>query len=333
VTTAIDIAILLAGTVSLIATRLVIAACRRWSLFDVPTDRSMHALPTPRLGGIGIMLGTVAGWLAASGWTDADGSVILGASVALGLLGVADDLGRMTLIAKYLGQLGAAVVVVVVLEPTLRIGAFGADVMIDGLPAYILTALGLTAIVNAFNFMDGIDGIIAMVSVAIAVSMVGIVSPAAGVVAVILAASCAGFLVWNQAPAAIFMGDSGSHFLGLLTGATLLRGTGGSVDVIPMALLLAPLLFDTGFTLVRRARAGQDLLTGHRGHLYQRLAATTSHRAVAAGYAAATAIFGIAAIEWMIVGSAVQILILAGAAATGLTYISLVARREAAEPR
>lgn len=331
-TSSIDIAIIVAGTFGLVATRLVIAACRRWALFDVPNDRSMHAVPTPRLGGIAIILGTIAGWLAATGWTDRDGSAILGASVALGLVGLADDFGRMTVIVKYLGQLAAAVIVVIVLEPTLNIAVPAIHLAIDGPPALILTALGLTAVVNAFNFMDGIDGLIAMVSVAIAVSMLGIVTPAAGVAAVIVAATCAGFLVWNQAPASIFMGDSGSHFLGLFIGATLLRGAVGSVEVVPVALLLAPLLFDTGFTLVRRARARQDLLTSHRGHLYQRLAAMTSHRAVAAGYAAATAIFGIAALQWMGLGSAAQIVILAAAAVAGLAYAWLVARMESVAP-
>jgi UDP-N-acetylmuramyl pentapeptide phosphotransferase/UDP-N-acetylglucosamine-1-phosphate transferase len=159
--------------------------------------------------------------------------------------------------------------------------------------------------------------------------MLGIVSPAAAITAVPVAAACIGFIVWNHAPASIFMGDSGSQFLGLIIGATLLRGASGTVEVIPAALLLGVLLFDTGFTLVRRARARRDLFSGHREHLYQRLGLISSHREVAAGYAAATAIMGLAGLAWIEAGPLVQVAILGATVAGAVTYVVWVTRLEA----
>lgn len=330
--------VLSAGVVALVATRLAEVLGRRRRLLDIPNDRSSHVIPTPRLGGLGIMAGSVAGWAALGGPSDPEGSLLLAVALALGAVGLLDDVGRTSVAGKYLAQLVAAVAVVAIVGPQLRVAVGDIELAIGGIPAAILTAVGLTAVVNAVNFMDGIDGIIGSVMVVAGLAALALVAPDAAPLMLAVAAATAGFLAWNVAPASIFMGDSGSQFLGLVVGATLLRGPSGVVEVVPAGLLLAALLADTGFTLVRRARAGRDLFAGHREHLYQRLVqAGRSHREVAAGYAAATAVLGLAAVAWTRGEVVLQVGIVVALVVAAIAFVRLVAaleRRagEAADP-
>lgn len=324
------VAAFVAGLVALVVTRLATLVARRRSLFDIPNERSSHSIPTPRIGGLGIVAGAIAGWLVADGWLDPTSSVIMVAAVALAGAGLVDDLWHISVVGKYLVQLGSSVAVALVLSPSLRIGVADTAVVVDGVFAVGLVAIGLTALVNAVNFMDGIDGLIGAVSLVAAVVAIALLGAPGWPVVVPLAAACAGFLVWNWAPASIFMGDAGSQFLGLLLGAALLRPGTATVDVLTIVILAAPLLFDTGFTLVRRARAGRNLLAGHREHLYQRVVSSgVSHRAVAAGYAGATGLAGLVALAWSDLPGAIQVLALAGVVLVGMVYAAWVTRREA----
>ena len=115
----------------------------------------------------------------------------------------------------------------------------------------------------------------------------------------------------------------------LILGAALLRQDGGVVDVVRPAAR-HPLLFDTGFTLIRRARARRDLFAGHREHLYQRVVvAGRSHREVAAGYAAAAAVTGNLALSWSAAPAVAQIGMLAGVVLVAAGYAAWVSRTEA----
>lgn len=324
------IAVLVAGMVALIVTRAVEGLARRRSLLDIPNDRSSHDVPTPRIGGLGIVVGTVTGWLFAAGWTDGQATIIVLAALGLGAVGLLDDVRHTSVLGKYLAQLAAAAIVAGVLQPTLTIGIGDGSWSVGGIPAFIATTIGLTALVNAVNFMDGIDGLIGSVALVAALVALGLVLPATWPMLVTFAAACAGFLVWNQWPASIFMGDGGSQFVGLILGAALLRQDGGVVDVVPILLLASPLLFDTGFTLIRRARAGRDLFAGHREHLYQRaVIAGRSHREVAAGYAVATAVTGFLALSWSAAPTVARIGMLVGVLLVAVLYAAWVARTEA----
>jgi Fuc2NAc and GlcNAc transferase len=323
------IGIMAAGLAAAISTLAVERVARWRRLLDIPNDRSSHAVPTPRLGGLAIGLGTLAGWLVLDGWGDPAGSIVVMAALGLGAVGLLDDLGHTSLVGKYLAQLAAAGVVAAALQPTLEFGLGEASWSLSGVPASVVAAVGLTALVNAVNFMDGIDGLIGSVAVVVAVVATGLSSPASLPLLFPIAAACAGFLVWNHAPASIFMGDGGSQFVGLILGASLLWRDSGVVDVMPVILLASPLLFDTGFTLVRRARAGRDLFAGHREHLYQRLVvAGRSHREVAAGYAGATALCGIFALSWATAPVVARIAMLAAVALLAVVYVLWVGRTE-----
>jgi UDP-N-acetylmuramyl pentapeptide phosphotransferase/UDP-N-acetylglucosamine-1-phosphate transferase len=185
----------------------------------------------------------------------------------------------------------AAVAAVAVLGPVSRVdlGSFG--MLGFGLLAWPLTLLWIVGLTNAFNFMDGSDGIAGITAAAVAA---GIAAAAAacidGPVAVIAAAfagSALGFLTSNWQPARIFMGDVGSAFCGfLLAVLPLAVGADAVPEVLPVAVLaLWPFIFDTSLTLLRRLWAGENIFQAHRSHLYQRLLiAGWSHRAVASLY-------------------------------------------------
>jgi UDP-N-acetylmuramyl pentapeptide phosphotransferase/UDP-N-acetylglucosamine-1-phosphate transferase len=321
------------GLVSaLIVTRLVELIARRRALLDIPNERSSHLVPTPRVGGIGIVAGTLVGWVAGGGG-DPRAAGIAAIGIGIAAVGLVDDLFRMTVVAKYSAQLLAAVGGALLADPSLEIDLLGAHLVVAGPPAVALTAVWLTALINAFNFMDGIDGMTA--SVAVAAAMVGIflVSSEGQLLLLAVAAACAGFLIWNRQPASIFMGDVGSHFLGFLVGAALLLRAGGSVGVVPLVLLLAPFLLDTGVTLVRRAASGRNIFAAHREHLYQRLTmAGYSHRSVSIGYALATVLCGLVALAWPLAlpGQVVTLAAIAAASVAYVVWVGAVERRASA---
>ena len=143
------------------------------------------------------------------------------------------------------------------------------------------------------------------------------------------------FLVSNNAPASIFMGDIGSQFLGFTLGTALLLGD-GPVAAVPTLLLVAVFVFDTGFTLVRRARARKNLFAAHREHLYQRLVvAGRSHREVATGHVVATLGTGSLALAWAsipVLGQVVAIAALLGIAAAYALWVGRVEARAGEMP-
>lgn len=304
-------------------TRLVEVEGRRRQLLDLPNSRSSHVVPTPRLGGVGIVVGVSTGWIAGGGLADGAGGLVLLAGSGLAIVGFADDLGRGSVAGKYLAQLAASTMTAVALAPTLELSVGTVAITIDGPAAVALSAFWLTAIVNAFNFIDGIDGMLGGVAAVVALASLGILGDGS-LAMVAVAGACLGFLVWNVSPASIFMGDVGSQFLGLWIGAALFRQSSGSAEVIPMILLCGVVLADTGFTLIRRALAGRNLFAAHREHLYQRLVISgRSHREVSAVYAAATALGGLGAHAWAY-GSTLAQAAVGAALGAGLAALVLV---------
>jgi UDP-N-acetylmuramyl pentapeptide phosphotransferase/UDP-N-acetylglucosamine-1-phosphate transferase len=282
-------------------------------LLDVPNERSSHTRPTPRGGGLAIVLVTLAGWLAYALATAPGSWRILAAyAVGAGLIAAVSwlDDWRPLPAGLRLGAhgLGAAVAlwglgfwdaVDLPLLGPLRLGWLG-------VPLTFVWVVGLT---NAFNFMDGIDGIAggqALVA-GLALSCLGWLcgQPLAAVLGLLLAASSLGFLLHNWAPARIFLGDVGSTFLGYTLALLPLMLRAGGADrergwtLLAGVLVVWPFVFDSLFTLLRRLRKGENVLKPHRSHLYQRLViAGCSHRAVALAYAL-LAVLGVSlALDW-----------------------------------
>jgi Fuc2NAc and GlcNAc transferase len=258
-------------------------------ILDVPNQRSSHLQPTPTGGGIGIISGVcVAGALASwcAGVLGGDWLLLLITSLLLGVLGFADDRMRLGVGLRIACQTSAALVVVL----------FGVARHLDNggiwSPCLGFVAVGavlyLVWFTNLFNFMDGIDGMAGAQALFIAASGVllgtlkGSSAPDSMLLLAGIAAAVAGFLLFNWPPARIFMGDTGSLFLGfLLAGGSLLSAARGEL-VLPVWLILwAPFACDASITLVDRMIRGQPLQSAHRDHAYQRLARRPgSHRSV-----------------------------------------------------
>lgn len=247
-----------------------LAYARRRALYDAPGQRRSHAVPTPRGGGIAIVIAT----LAACAWLVAGNSIPLrlGAAFAGGLALVAavgwmDDHRPMRVATRLAVHFIAACWFVWALP---RYGEAGAS-------AWLLAALQvllLASAINFWNFMDGINGLIATQSAVVAgalavlFALFGIYSWS--VLSAVLAGACLGFLPFNFPRARIFLGDVGSGGLGFACGALLLVGaTVGAVHWLGALLLASVVFLDAGLTLLGRMARGRRWYNAHREHLYQ----------------------------------------------------------------
>jgi len=263
---------------SWIATRWALGVARRREVIAEPNERSSHTAPTPSGGGIGLGLTAVTALAVAGVFLVAD-VMVLAATVPVAVacwVGWRDDVRPLPPAAKMtLLTLAAGALVGVVRVENVAVPGVG-DVGLGAL-AIPLTLVWLAGFTNAFNFMDGIDGIAGLTAV-----VSGLIYAVAGAIAgdaatatlgVVTAGSAAGFLPWNFPRARIFMGDAGSLVLGLLLAYTAVVAHDAGVIPFPASvLLLGPFLFDATLTLVRRAARGERLWRAHREHLYQRLA-------------------------------------------------------------
>lgn len=240
---------------------LVIATMRRRGRLDVPSDRGSHQVPTPRGGGIAVVLGVLSGAAFLDGSPELAALVLATALAAL--VGLAEDLHGVAVPARFL------LLCVSALPLAAMAGQEGSLVLA---PLVLVYAV---AVVNAVNFMDGVNGISAVQGIAgggaYAVAGHLLDEPALTGLGLLLAVSCAAFLPYNAPRARVFLGDVGSYGLGAaLAGLSVLSWLAGApleAAVAPLALYLA----DTGTTLLRRVRAGEPWHLPHRTHCYQRL--------------------------------------------------------------
>jgi len=283
---------------SLVAAALLTRGLIEWTvargIIDAPNARSSHTRSTPRGGGLSIVIVVVAVAVVIAVIRPEELLHIGGAIVpALAIAAVSwlDDVQSLRNRTRFAVHLAAAVAAVAVLGPVTRVDLGSLGMIRFGPLAWPLTLLWIVGLTNAFNFMDGSDGIAGITAAAVAAGIAAAAAACgAGAVAVI-AAACAGaalgFLTSNWQPARIFMGDVGSAFCGFLLAVLPLAVRADAVpEVLPVAALaLWPFIFDTSLTLLRRLRAGENIFQAHRSHLYQRLLiAGWSHRAVASLY-------------------------------------------------
>jgi UDP-N-acetylmuramyl pentapeptide phosphotransferase/UDP-N-acetylglucosamine-1-phosphate transferase len=295
-----------AGVLSMALTYGVIRVTQTIGVLDIPNDRSSHVHPTPRGGGVSIVLvGFVAAAaLLALGLEPCPGAgwAALGALLIAGISSI-DDIVTISAKLRLAAHLAAAGCAVASLGPVQRLdlGPFG---LVDlGLAGWPLTVVWIVGMTNVFNFMDGIDGIAGITGVAaLAVVSTALAfggEPYASLLAAALGGATAGFLVWNWQPAKIFMGDVGSAFLGYTIAVLPLtvEGEARAWVMLVTACVMWPFLFDATFTLLRRLAKGENILEAHRSHLYQRLViAGWPHRSVALLYGVLSAAAGGAAL-------------------------------------
>src|SRR2546427_3413366 len=268
-------------TASAMSVSLLLRCDPRYQILDVPNERSSHVRPMPRTGGIAIVLafslGVGAAWWA--GLLGADLAwIILVPGVLMFLLGLADDVFNLHEGAKLLLQVliaGGTVLIGGVFLRGVDLPGIGSVPL--GWSAIPVTIIWIVGLVNVYNFMDGLDGLAAGVAVIIAGWLATAFflngAQALGTVAFLVGASVAGFLIFNFPPARIFMGDSGSAFLGFQFAILAVLGSGDEA-VHGLPFLFFPLLFgaflaDTAVTLMWRMMRGETWYKAHRVHYYQ----------------------------------------------------------------
>jgi len=255
-----------AAVAAFVASLLIVPLIKRLDVLDVPTHRSSHDRPTPRGGGIAIVAVTIAGTLllVPRYWP------LMLAAGAIAIMSWIDDVKHLSAAIRFPIQILAACAVVYVYGPSRLLFA-------------AIAVFWIVGVTNAYNFMDGIDGIAGTQAVIAGIFWFAITH---NPIALLIAASSLGFTIYNWPPASIFMGDVGSAFLGF-TFASLPLLEHDRRTALAMVLILFPFLADSGLTLVRRALQRKRLWEAHREHLYQRLViAGWSHRGVTLLYGA-----------------------------------------------
>ncbi|HZQ33370.1 MAG TPA: MraY family glycosyltransferase [Mycobacterium sp.] len=288
------------GWVRVLATRVGAVA--------IPRERDVHLTPTPRMGGLAMYIGVLAAVLLASqlpaltrGFVYSSGmpAVLVAGGIIMGI-GLIDDKWGLDALTKFAGQITAASVLVtmgvawsVIYIPVGGVGT----IVLDQVSSILLTLALTVAIVNAMNFVDGLDGLAAglglITALAICIFSVGLLRDHGGdvlfyppaVISVVLAGACLGFLPHNFHRAKIFMGDSGSMLIGLMLAAASTTAAGpisqnayGARDVFALlspfllvvAVMFVPML-DLLLAIVRRARAGRSAFSPDKMHLHHRL--------------------------------------------------------------
>lgn len=256
---------------------LIARLARRRGWLDQPNDRSLHTNPTPRLGGLGILAALLVSLGFASWFAPAAAFplplVLIGGGVAV--ISLVDDLRGLPAALRFVVHLGAALLAVRVFGPVDAVGIEHGGAIVLGAWAAPLTVIWIVGFVNAFNFMDGIDGIAggqALVAGAAWAAMGWLTGQTMlAALGATLAAAAFGFLLHNWSPARIFMGDVGSAFLGFLLAAMPLIAGPRRAFAVPAVLVVWPFVFDATFTLLRRLSRGENVFAAHRSHLYQRL--------------------------------------------------------------
>lgn len=258
--------------------RALIPLLRR-RLLDQPTARSSHTQPTPRGGGVVVVLITLlASALTARQLGFAGLIAVPFIALPLALVGLLDDRHNLPARWRYGVQLLTAALLLAPL----------------GLPwlAWPLLLLAITAVIDFTNFMDGLDGLVAgCMAVALSAAALQLAAPWP---LWALVGALLGFLIWNWSPARVFMGDVGSTFLGAVFAGVVLQAPGWP-EALGLLLVATPLLADACLCVPRRLLAGQPIWQAHRLHLFQRLhQAGWSHARVAGLYIAATTVLAIA---------------------------------------
>jgi len=251
------------------------------SLMDIPNVRSSHSVPTPRGGGVAI----VVSFLLALPLMASIGSIawalawaLLGAGVGIAVLGFLDDHGHIAARWRLLGHFAAAIWALFWLGGLPPVVMFGLTVDL-GWFGHTLAAVYLVWLLNLYNFMDGIDGIASVEAICVCLggallySLLGIAGSdqhTEFVVPLLLAAAVTGFLFWNFPPARVFMGDAGSGFLGITLGVLSLQAAWVAPQLLwCWLILLGVFIVDATFTLLRRLLRGDKVYEAHRSHAYQ----------------------------------------------------------------
>ncbi len=323
-------AFLISFVLSLATTPLAKRVAYLIGAVDIPRDnRRMHTRPIPRCGGLAIIFGFMVAVLCFGPPTRGLSATMIGAGI-IAVMGIVDDCKTLDAKLKFAIQIIAALILV-----------YGGDFKIDAMTnpnvfsnnpyivfpwwlSGIITVVWVVFITNADNFIDGLDGLAAGVSAIMSVSLVFIAirtgEYSVAVLGTALLGSCLGFLPFNFNPARIFMGDTGSTFLGFILASLSIQGVFKSYAVISFAvplLILGLPLFDAMFAMLRRILKGQNPMTADRGHLH--------HRLIDIGFSTKRSVFILYAISGVLGLTAVMLAEWGAFVALGILLVVLIA--------
>lgn len=279
--------------VAYVTTMFLIPLARKWGAVDHPNERKIHAEPIPRLGGVAIWAGFAAAVLSFLVFQKYFPNQVVGIETGptfwgflaggflIMLVGVVDDMLGLTPVFKFGGQLAAAVILTASGVRMEFIGnPFGTagSLFYLGNVGIVMTVFWVVAFTNVVNFIDGLDGLAAGVSVIAGLTFFAFSwqtgQLGTSLITLALAGSALGFLRHNFHPAKIFMGDSGSMFLGFCFGAVTVDGVMKSIAAValfaPLVIMAIPIL-DAALAVLRRYRNKQPVTQADRDHLHHRL--------------------------------------------------------------
>ncbi len=274
--------VLIMAITSFLVSLILVPVCKKVAIHinavDIPNERKVHKVPMPRLGGLAIYLSFLACYMFFGELTTQMLSIII-ASFIIILFGIVDDINPLKARYKLIGQIIASCVIVYYGNITLKeVYLFNYYINFGALAPY-LTILFIVSCINAINLIDGLDGLASGISAIyyITIAIIAIITNRIGgldiVLSIIMAGATLGFLVFNFPPAKIFMGDTGSQFLGFIIAIIALLGfknvTFNSL-VVPIVILAIP-IFDTLFAVLRRALKGESIGTPDKEHFHHQL--------------------------------------------------------------
>lgn len=294
-----------AGLLALfILTLIGLAAFRRFALrnkilLDIPNARSNHSAVTVRGAGIIFVLSTLLGWGVLMATRQADYLLpLIAAGLAVALVSFVDDIRGLPISTRLCGHLVAALLFL----SAIPLPAFLEDTIGDW--AWLWTpvaAFFMVAVINIYNFMDGIDGLASIHSLCVLLSWIlfsaaSLPPSTEMLMCLCLVAPLLAFLIHNWSPAKVFMGDVGSTFLGLSFAALAVIQAPGilrSTNFLTLIMLMMPFLFDATFTIIVRFLSGEKWYQAHTSHLFQRMVrAGASHSVVSSLYGLLTLYMG-----------------------------------------
>ncbi len=257
---------------------VIIKIAHHVNALDIPNERKVHKFPMPRLGGLAIFIGFLIGYMVFCTPTIQMNSILIGSFFII-MVGVFDDIKPVKPIIKFGGQLLAAIIVVFYGNIVMQdISAFGLYINF-GMIAPIITILFIVAVINCMNLIDGLDGLaggiatIFFITIAIISSILGIYSGLDASLTLIMIGATLGFLMYNFHPAKIFMGDSGSMFLGYIISVISLLGFKNvtlTSFIVPVLILAIPIL-DTLFAIIRRLLKGESFAKADKEHFHHQI--------------------------------------------------------------
>lgn len=274
--------LVVALVISFLSTPIVKSFAYKLGAIDVPKDeRRMHKVPIPRMGGLAIFLGFIISVLLFVEVDDQMKGILLG-SVIIVVMGIIDDITPLRASLKFVIQILAALIpvyygvqITCISNPNLFSDNPYWNFGWLSIPITVIWIVGLT---NAVNLIDGLDGLAIGVSSISALTMLAIAilvaEPQVAVIMAALVGACIGFMPYNMNPAKIFMGDTGSTFLGYILACITIQGLFKFYAVISFVvpfLILGLPIFDTMFAIIRRISHGQNPMAPDRSHVHHRL--------------------------------------------------------------